>query len=374
MSKIYEDAKRQYQKHLEKKAAAEKERGKTVEVKSGLAVVKVPLCFGVIGTGHVFERWMHDMQMIPAETGIWVKGIAAGKSNTAEKKAKQYGIGQVYPDYNTMLQDPEIQAVYVATPNHLHKEHAIRALRAGKHVLCEKPIVVNTAELGEMYAAADEADCFLMEGMWMRTLPIIRQLKELVEGGKIGAIRYMETACCNSNSPEAYPAMFSPEKAGGALMDVGCYGLHFIRLMMSGSPKQSSFAVCAPTGVDHTSSALLQYEDALAVVTQSIGAAGGAKAVLHGTKGTIEVPLFLSPSGFTVTAVDGFKTYYKYDEEARKRPIGYAYEILHFADCVSQNLRDSSLIPRADTLAVASQMEQIRRENDIALGSELKQK
>ena len=374
MSKFYDDAKRQYQKHLEKKAAAEKERGKTYEVQSLIPSVRTPVCFGVVGTGHVFDRWMHDMQMIPAETGIWVKGIAAGKSDTAEKKAKQYGIGQVYPDYEAMLLDPEIQAVYVATPNHLHKEHSIRALRAGKHVLCEKPIAVNPAELREMYAAADQADRFLMEGLWMRTLPMILQLKELVKSGEIGAVRYIETACCNSNSPEAYPAMFSPEKAGGALMDVGCYGLHFIRLLLEGEPKLNSFAVCATTGVDHTSSALLQYEDALAVVTQSIGAAGGAKAVLHGTKGWIEVPLFLSPSGFTVTAVNGFKTYYKYDEEAQKRPIGYAYEILHFADCLSKNLRDSSLIPRSETLAVASQMEQIRRESGIALGSELKQR
>jgi predicted dehydrogenase len=123
-------------------------------------------------------------------------------------------------------------------------------------------------------------------------------------------------------------------------------------------------------GVDHTSSALLHYKDSIAVITQSIGAAGGANATLHGTKGAVEVPMFLSPAGFTVIDANGFKPYYRYEKEKNARPIGYAYEILHFADCIDKGLRDSEWIPRSETIAVAEQMEQIRRENEIILGSE----
>ena len=154
-------------------------------------------------------------------------------------------------------------------------------------------------------------------------------------------------------------------------MDVGCYGLHFARLFLRGEPALRSIALLAPTGVDHTSTATLRCADSIAVITQSIGSAGGARAILHGSNGSIEVPLFLSPAEFTVTAPDGFKTYYRYAAPKEKRPIGYAYEILHFAKCVQQELRDSDLIPRSDTIAVANQMEQIRKENEIILGSEL---
>ena len=371
MSRFYDSAKRQYQKHLEKRDAAEKERGKTVFVDDVLPPDAVPLCFGVIGTGHVFDRWMHDMQMLPESSGVRVKGVVAGRSDTAQKKAQQYSIPTVYPDYAAMLQDQEIQAVYVATPNHLHKEHVIQALQAGKHVLCEKPIAVNTAELREMFDAADAADRFLMEGLWMRTLPMIRRLVSIIEAGEIGAVHYLETACCNSNNPENYPAMFSAEKAGGALMDVGCYGLHFVRLLLQGDPTLTSSTLLADSGVDHTSSAALRYADALAVVTQSIGVAGGAKAVLHGTAGSIEIPMFLSPEGFTVKALNGYQTHYRYEKEKKARPIGYAYEILHFAQCVNAGRRDSDLIPRGETFAVAGQMEQIRIQNGIRLGREL---
>lgn len=358
---------------LEKRASAARARGNTVIVSRALPVEAVPLCFGVIGTGHVFDRWMHDVQLLPASAGIHVKGAVAGHSDTAQKKAQKYGIGMVYPDYVTMLQDPDIQAIYVATPNHLHKTHVIQALQAGKHVLCEKPIAVNTDELREMFDAADAADRFLMEGLWMRTLPMIQELVKVVQSGEIGAIRYIDTSCCNSDDPEQYPSLFSAAKAGGALMDVGCYGLHFIRLLLNGEPELSCQTLTANYNVDHTSSAMLRYENALAVVTQSIGAAGGAKAFLHGTRGSIEIPMFLSPEGFTVKTVNGYQTHYCYEKTKRDRPIGYAYEILHFAQCIHAGLRNSDLIPSSETFVVAQQMEQIRKKDGIKLGRELEE-
>ena len=373
MSRLYDRIKHLYQIALEKRASAARARGTTVAVSRDLPFEATPLCFGVIGTGHVFDRWMHDLQLLPASAGIHVKGIVAGHSDTAQKKAQKYGIGMVYPDYGSMLQDPDIQAVYVATPNHLHKTHVIQALQAGKHVLCEKPIAVNTDELREMFDAADGADRFLMEGLWMRTLPMIQELVKVVHSGVIGAIRYIDTSCCNSDDPEQFPSLFSATKAGGALMDVGCYGLHFIRLMINGEPALNSQTLSANFNVDHTSSALLRYENSLAVVTQSIGAAGGAKASLHGTKGSIEVPMFLSPEGFTVKAANGYQIHYIYEKGMRNRPIGYAYEILHFAQCIHAGLRNSDLIPRSETFAVARQMEQIRKKDGIKLVRELEE-
>lgn len=373
MKKIMSSLKKLYQKFLARKETARKQRGETIVVSSGLPSAEYPekpVCFGVIGTGAVFDRWMHDLLLLPPAANIRVKGLAAGRSGKAEEKAAKYGIEMLYSSYEEMLRDPEINAVYVATPNHLHRVHAVQALRAGKNVLCEKPIAMNTRELREMLQAADEEGLFLMEGLWMRTLPMIQKLVKEVSRGEIGQVRAVETSCFNANSPENYPAMYSVEKGGGALMDVGCYGLHFARLFMPGQFElRQCFAIPAE-GVDLSSTAIIGDGNCLATVSQSIGAAGGARAALHGTKGSIEIPLFLFPDGFTLTREDGFKVYYRYDKDRKDRPIGYAYEILHFADCLRKGENQSEWVPAEETLLIAERMEQIRMECGIILGSE----
>lgn len=368
------EVKKQYQSYLERKERARKERGETVLISDEIELsenIKEPFRFGVIGTGYVFDRWVKDVQRIPKTANISIKGVASGKSNTAMEKVKKYHLEELYPSFEEMLKDEEIKAVYVATPNQLHHQHVIQALRAGKHVLCEKPIAVNTRELREMYDAADNERVFLMEGLWTRTLPIIRELAAVVENGLIGSVKFIETSCCNANTPDKYPAMFSAEKAGGALMDVGCYGLHFVRMLTHDRELEVKCSSIILNGVDTTSTMLLSSNDRMAIVSQSIGSAGGARAVIHGTKGSIEVPLFLFPSRFTVTEDNGFKHHYQYERDAVERPIGYAYEVVHFADCVRTGANESNLIPRADTLLVAEQMEKARQLCGIKLGSEI---
>lgn len=374
MKKLFARLKRIYQRFLEKKALIKRRRGTTVFVPDDMCCAvstDKQVTFGIVGTGHVFDRWMHDAQMLPSSANIRVKGVCAGRSNAANEKAARYRIPVVYGSYEEMLADPEIDAVYVATPNHMHCKNTVQALNVGKHVLCEKPVAVNTSELAEMHRAASDNDCFCMEGMWMRTLPAIRKLQELVSNGEIGEVKLVRTSCCNSNSPENYPAMYSAEKAGGALMDVGCYGLHFARLFINAAADVSAAADVTNGGVDRTSTITLKTENAVANITQSIGAAGGAFASIHGTKGYIEVPMFLSPSEFTVYNLKGEKKIYKYKTEKEKRPIGYAYEILEFADCIRSGKRDSKLIPLSETVAVAEAMECVRRQCGISLAGEI---
>lgn len=372
MSSIIRDLKKEYQHHLEKKQMQLKETGKTILVADDIQVGELPesvLNFGVIGTGHVFDRWIHDFLLLPESLKLNVKGIFSYDLKAAREKAEKYGIRKIYGSYTEMLDDPEIDAVYVATPNQYHHDHVIEALSKGKHVLCEKPVAVNIKELTEMYDAADQANRFFMEGLWMRTLPLIRQLAEIVSEGVIGDVTLIETSCCNANDPLIYPSLFSPEKAGGALMDVGCYGLHFIRLFIKDKCELVSSTIKSESGVDVVSAAVLTTERNMAVITQSICAEGGAQAVIHGTKGSITVPRFLFPASFTVNQQDGFKTHYKYKE--KKNPfIGYAFEIVHFADCIRSLKYDSELIPREDSLYIVSLMEQIRKNSNILLGSE----
>jgi predicted dehydrogenase len=287
-------------------------------------------------------------------------------------KAENFGIHTIYDSYESMLADPLIDAIYVATPNHLHSPHAVQALRAGKHVLCEKPVCVTKEELDLLLAVAQEEHLLFLEGMWMRTLPMIRQLQTVVSSGAIGKLRLIQTRCCNSNSPERYPALYDAAQAGGAMMDVGCYALHFAQLFHPLDHARLSFAAdLAPTGVDRSSTVTIASEDIITTLCQSIGAAGGAYAILNGTEGSIEVPLFLSPEQFTVISANGKRTVYHYPVPKSRRPIGYAYEILHFADLIRSGNTTPNLIPHSDTSSVLNIMVQFRRSCGIRIGSEL---
>ena len=322
----------------------------------------IPVRFAVIGAGKIFDRWIKDANRIPSECQISVKGIFDGSEMLMRTKAEAYQIPICYDSYEKLLSDPEIDAVYVATPNFLHALHTIQALNAGKHVLCEKPIALNTDELNRMYRAAAEHNVFLMEGMWMRTLPLMQKLLQLLAEGVIGEVRYLQADCCNNNNPASYPAMFSKEKGGGALMDVGCYALHFAHMVFKGEPEVQAAAKLTGAGVDLTSTVSLCFPSGLAVLTQSLGCLGGAQASLHGTKGWIQIPRYLdSPSEFTIFGADGRRTIYRYSLPREKRSIGYAYEVLHFADTIRSMKRECSLIPEETTKQVLKEMDQIRK-------------
>ena len=374
MSGIVTQVKRRWQRSLENKRRRLLEKPVPREIPDELGCevpADRPLRFGVIGAGKVFDRWMKDLLRVPEACGISVAGLYDGAPELARAKAETFGIPRCFSSYQELLADPEIDAVYVATPNHLHAPHAIEALAAGKHVLCEKPIAQNPAELERMLETAAAHDVFLMEGMWMRTVPLIRLLQRLVSEGIIGPVGCLSADCCNRYDPAANPTLFSPEKGGGALMDVGCYALHFAHLFFPGVPELRAAARPAETGVDLTSSAVLRFPEGIAVLTQSLGCTGGARAVLHGTKGWIEVPRYLdSPSEFTVHLQNQQPIRYRYALPREKRPIGYAYEIVHFADCLRRGERSCALIPTEETRLVAREMEEIRRQCGIRFAGE----
>ena len=374
MTQWLEPAKRQYQKYLEAKKRRKLERLEIRQIPDELRCVTAPeqaLVFGVIGAGKVFERWMRDLLRIPADCRIEVHGLFDTVKENAKKKTEQYGIPVCYDNCETLLEDPEIRAVYIATPNHLHAQYAIEALRAGKHVLCEKPIARSAAELAQMQAAAAEHNVILLEGMWMRTLPLMRTLQQIVDEGCIGKVGYLSADCCNNDDPAQYPSLFSLKRCGGALMDVGCYALHFAHLFFRGMPTIQASVKRADSGVDLTSTATLTFPDGIAVLTQSLGAAGGANAVLHGTDGWIHVPRYLdSPSEFTVYKPDGRRTVYRYARTRDRRPIGYAYEILCFADCIRSGAHNCVAIPAEATKLVTGELEQIRRSCGIFFDGE----
>ncbi|HEX7521074.1 MAG TPA: Gfo/Idh/MocA family oxidoreductase [Acidimicrobiia bacterium] len=159
-----------------------------------------------------------------------VVAVAARDRSRAEKFAAKRGVPRVHDSYDALIADPEIDAIYNPLPNGLHAEWTLKALAAGKHVLCEKPFTANAAEAEEVAAAADASGLVVMEAFHYRYHPLARRMKEVVDTGVLGDIQRVETAMCIP-LPLKNDIRYRLDLAGGATMDVGCYALHMARLM-----------------------------------------------------------------------------------------------------------------------------------------------
>jgi D-xylose 1-dehydrogenase (NADP+, D-xylono-1,5-lactone-forming) len=192
-----------------------------------------------------------------------VLAVASRDRAAAERYAREHGIERAYGAYGEMLADPDLEAVYISLPNALHIEWATRALEAGKHVLCEKPLSRRADAVAGAFALAAERDRLLMEAFMYRHHPQTRRLESLVDDGAVGRLR-MILATFSFNARDPGNVRLAPALDGGALMDVGCYCVNALRLL-AGEPQRVSAARTLASGVDVTLAATLQFrEDVLA--------------------------------------------------------------------------------------------------------------
>lgn len=196
--------------------------------------MKSKVTWGILGCARIAQS-----ALIPAireaKNGA-LYGIAARDKKRAQEWAGRYGFQKYYEDYQSLLNDPDIDAVYIPLPNHLHGVWACRAARAGKHVLCEKPLALNSSEARRMIDETDHAGIILMEAFMYRFHPQIKKALQLLESGAIGSIRFLRssfTIIC-AGGKEDY--RWSPEMGGGALYDLGCYTINAARLVFGEEP------------------------------------------------------------------------------------------------------------------------------------------
>lgn len=217
--------------------------------------------------------------------------IASRSPDTAQEVAAQHSIPHVYGSYEALLADPAIDAVYIPLPNHLHKPWALAAFGAGKHVLCEKPLALNVGEAQQMAQAAEAAGLCLMEAFMYRFHPRSQRIKEWVEQGRVGEPRLIRAAFCFSlRDPDNIRLL--PEAGGGALLDVGCYGVSVARWLLGSEPEDAQAqAAYGPSGVDLNFVGLLRFpEGRLAVVEASFVSALQQTFTVVGSEGAIDLP------------------------------------------------------------------------------------
>lgn len=225
-----------------------------------------------------------------------VRALASGSPDKAAETCRSNNINTLYKAYDALIADPAIQAIYIPLPNHLHAEWTLKALAAGKHVLCEKPLACNAREAEAMAAAAKAAGRLLMEAFMYRFHPRSRRIRQLLRAGGIGAPRLIRCAFCYRMGAEDYAnplnARLKPETGGGALLDVGSYCVSVARWLYGAEPRQVQCqAFYHPAGVDQHVTGMLKFEgQRLATLEASFIAGLQQTYTVVGEQGVIELP------------------------------------------------------------------------------------
>jgi xylose dehydrogenase (NAD/NADP) len=245
-----------------------------------------PLRLGILGAARIARNFVAGIQ---GSTLVTAAAIASRDGTRALEFASATGVPRTHPSYDALLADPDIDAVYVPLPNGLHGEWSIRALEAGKHVLCEKPLASDAAEARRMFAAAATHGRHLVEAFPYRSQPQTLQLQQLIADGVIGTVKTI-TASFGFFFTSRDDVRLDPALAGGALMDLGTYPLSLVRMLSGGLPvHMQALGDLDVTGVDRSVIANLQFADGmLAQIACSFDTAVHRQALIAGTNGSIE--------------------------------------------------------------------------------------
>jgi predicted dehydrogenase len=313
--------------------------------------------WGIIGPGNIANKFAAALQLAG---NARLKAVASRDSSRAQAFAAAHGADNSYDDYIKLVADHAIDAVYIATPHGFHAEHSLLCLQHGKAVLCEKPMALNASQVGDMIAASRRHHTFLMEAMWTRFLPLLRQTEELIDSGRIGRIKYIRADFGFLAPYQPSSRLYDLRLGGGSLLDIGIYPL-FLCLHLLGKPDEIRAAGhLAASGADETCHALLTYSDGRsAVVSSTLACQTSLTAEIAGTEGSIRIPTPWYKNDSLIWNRTG-----QPDEIIRLETMvnGFEYQIREVARCLDAGLTESPSMTHAFSMTMAETMDAIRRQ------------
>lgn len=318
-----------------------------------------PVRWGILGTASITRR-----RFLPAlAKSEKSRAVAIGSRELARAQefAREFDIPRPYGSYQEVLDDPEIECIYIPLPNHMHAEWTMRAADAGKHVLCEKPMAVDAVEATEMVAHCARRRVILMEGFMYRLNPRTKMIREVIDSGLIGDVRAVVAQFAFNIGSRANSRLI-PGKGAGSLMDVGCYCINFCRFAMDAEPEwvMAHQRLDDEVGCDMTTSALLGFSGGrTALVNCSFETAFRSSIDVAGAAGVLRAERFFTPPetgriGFVVETHDGQVRTFETDAVNQ-----FLVETDHFADCV-RGRTSVFLDPAADAVGNARAIEAVR--------------
>jgi predicted dehydrogenase len=313
--------------------------------------------WGVVGPGRIADRVVRDLPLVDGATAVVV---ASRSAERAAAFAARHDIPRAHDSYRAIVDDPDVDVLYIATPHPQHRAVALAALRAGKAVLVEKAFTVTPEATREIAALATETGTFAMEAMWTRFQPAVGRIRELIAEGAVGQVRSVQVDLGVHNPLDPDDRFVAPELGGGALFDLTVYPISFAQMLLGNPTAVCAHGTVTRHGVDLEESVLLAFGGgATATCTASLRCATPGQARVFGTDGWIDVlPRFhhpdtivlhrhgQDPAEITLPAVGG----------------GYYHELVEVTECLLAGRPESAVMPLADTIAVQDVMGEVARQ------------
>ena len=352
--------------------------------------------WGILGAGSMAATFARGLARTP---GASIHAVGSRTSESAEAFARHQGAARAYGSYDELVADRDVDVVYVATVNTTHRELCLKALGAGKPVLCEKPFTLNAAEAREVVALARERKLFCMEAMWTRFLPAVAKAKELLDRGEIGTPRLLSAQVGHPFEANPSARHFDPSVGGGALLDLGVYPISLAFHLFGRPDSVVGRASLSGTGVDDLEAIILTHPGGrISALTAGVSADSPNEAFVMGTRGKIHFhsPL-VRPEALTIHKASPIATggggggsgrLAKLKDSALVRgtyrrvgPIleslkgggarhlslpcegnGYAHEALEVIRCLREGLVESPIMPLDESVAILETMDELRRQ------------
>lgn len=320
------------------------------------------LRWGVIGTG-IGSQFVASMH---GHTPQRTVAIAARNAARTEHVARQLGIQRSYTDNHALIADGEVDAVYIATPHPLHRDLALEAIAAGKHVLIEKPIAMSAAEARDITEAARAAGVLAMEAMWTRYLPQSDILRQILADGLIGQPHLVRADFGPQIPYDPDSRFWSAELGGGGLLDAGIYPINLASLVLGPPTTIVATGTVMPSGLDVTANILITTENnAAALLSTSLVTSLPADAQISGSAGRVEfaAPWF-APTQLKVTVGPwGRQQVATWRHHQPEGPTdGYAFQTTALASYVGEGRVESPLQTHAETVAIMATIDEVRHQ------------
>ena len=311
---------------------------------------------GIIGAGWIADKMAEALSPL---SDYCVYAIASRSLEKAAAFSERWNVQKAYGSYEEMLEDKDVDLVYIATPHSHHFPHTMLALEHGKHVLVEKAFTANAQEAEVLIRTAREKGLFITEAIWTRYMPLSHKVKETMESGIIGEPRLLTATLCYMM--EFKERILRPDLCGGALLDLGVYALNFAR-MYFGTDIVRTVSNCqlGETGMDMQECISLCFADGkMANLQAGTLCLNDRQGIINGTEGYIRVD--------NINCPELIEVYRNYELVARyERPEdmvnGYEYQVYECRRCIEEGLQESPMMPHEETLSIMRQMDALRKE------------
>lgn len=312
--------------------------------------------WGILSTGHIASVLTRDLALLPEEAEV--VAVGSRSLDKAQGFAAEHQIPRAYGSYAELAADPEVDVIYVASTHNDHLASARLCLEADKAVLVEKPLTVSATETEELVDLAGRRGLFLMEALWSRTNPLLRQAAEMIRSGELGAVRHVNASFGFAFRGNESHRLLDPDQAGGAILDLGVYPVHGVNVFLGEPDELYGFGTLASTGVEAHAAALLTFAatefrpPATAHIVCSLETDLPRRLEVLCTDGSLQFDNLILPSELTVVRGTG--------PDAEQETLitqwpggGYTFEIGEVNRCLRAGELESPLVPWRDTLAVA---------------------